>query len=390
MRRTPDQSLFAWTKSGLPDPLSRLHEPGAIDGNIEPWKFPSHHPFFASSPCFFPHGTGIRALSQNEVARRLQLCPNELPTTDYAFTPHGVRTELPVISFSDYFSPERIHNSMHTSSSQWYLVVLGCEHDDFPGHLLARLCHIECLGSSVEYLHAGRIRNSLRFDLLPLSLAALAHFHSSGGRISIKTLYIPQPERDQGERKAVYQEPHETIKLVLIEKTRRALSAQGYTATLRCPDNAHPCTHSVTLDHDTHTITIDYHHTLDYELLNRYRERLRNCQRLTIKAHVKTSGLVLQDSPCGFQVPSHWADGLGSRVFWTDVDSTQWKEELYVQDIELASIPGGPMALTIRLGLTLARTNHYILRIGLKTPDPVPPHPPMDGIRDALGSQSGF
>ena len=389
MRRTPDQSLCAWIHLEMLKSSSRLLEPGITDPNGQKrqpflWNPSNFHTFLAPSLDYFLYCKDIEALSHDEVAQRLQLHPDELPTTDYTFTPHGIRTQLPVIPFSNYFPPEQVKNHSGVPFSQWYLVILGCGHKDFPKHLLARICYTQSSGSSIEFLHSGWIEfeNSSQFNLLPLSPAAIVHLRSSGSKISIKTLYIPQPERDQEAREVIHWKPHETIKLVLLEKTRRALSAQGYTATLRSPDDAHPYAHSLTLSHGTDAITIDYQHTL--------KELGLGDQELTIKAHVKMSGPApIRDTPDDSRI-SPMADSLRSGVTVSRNDRTPWDGALEFQDVELG-IPSGPTSLTVKLGLTFAKTNHYLLRIELKRADPnLAAHTPVTETENALDGRRSW
>ena len=385
MRRTPDQSLFAWMWSGPLDPSYLPLGPHITDPDegkkVSVLSLGSSGGTFLTSDLWrFRYCTDVRAVSHDEVARQLQLRPGEL-TTDYAFTPYGIRTQLAVISISDYFThcqPVHIHDAIPLS--QWYLVILACMHKNFPRHLLAHVCYIRTSESSIEFLHCGHIKHGSVFSsILPLSPAAITHFRSSGGQISIKTLYIPQPaaERDQGARDVARSKWHKTIKLVLPEKTREALSAQGYTATLRSPDGAHPRTHLVTLSRDTHTIFIDYKHTLeddpDYD------------QKLTIEAHVKMSGPVLRGGSRG-DPRDLQADDLDSV---SRRDRTPWLEELRFDDVEL-NIPGEPTALTVRLSMTFAKTNYYVLDIELKTPgDPILADAPVAEIQDTMDGQPG-
>ena len=389
MRRTPDQSLFAWMWSGPLDPSSLplgSHITDPDEGKkVSVLSLGSSGGTFLTSDLWrFRYCTDVRAVSHDEVARQLQLRPGEL-TTDYAFTPYGIRTQLAVISISDYFThcqPVHIHDAIPLS--QWYLVILACMHKNFPRHLLAHVCYIRTSESSIEFLHCGHIKHGSVFSpILPLSPAAITHFRSSGGQISIKTLYIPQPERVQRARDRACWRRHETIKLVLLQNTREVLSAQGYTATLRGPDDAHPCAHLVTLSHDTHTITIRYQHTLEILL---YSE-----QRLTIEAHVKTSEPVLQDTS-GDPLVLQSDDLQVSSASWQDTDDFGWEDELgSFQDVKI-DIPGGPTAFkAVRLGLTLAKTNYYLLHIELKTStaDPVLAHAPVAEIEDALDGRPG-
>ena len=376
MRRTPDQSLFAWTDLGSPlDLVCLLNDANIKDIQVRLWRRSvSFLPPFCH---FYKRCSSIEALSHDEVARRLQLQPMDLPARRYEFTPYGISVQLPVISFLDFFPSGYVSPYSDIPLSQWYLVILGCGHENFNGHLFARICYTQSQGSSVELLYSGMIVRPSRCELLALSPAAITRFRASGGQISIKTLYTPQPERVQGVRYIVHWKRHETIKLVLQKKMREALSAQGYTATLRSPDHAHPRTHLVTLSHDTHTIFIDCQHTLE--------ERDDDGQRLTIEVHVKTSGPFLQDIPGDPRFLR--ANDLVTGMLWED--QIRWRNELPVQDVLLTDIAGGPAALTVRLGLTFARTNHYFLRIELKTADPGLAHAPVAGIEDGLDGRPG-
>ena len=357
MRRTPDQSLFAWTRWGLPDPRSLLHEPYAADSdgqhrNTELWEYTSNITFLASSLNDFKHSTDIRALSHDEVARRLQLHPNDLPTIDYTFTPYGIRTQFPVIPLPHYFPAERTRNLTDIPLSWWHLVILGCGHKHFPGHLLARIAYLHSEGSSVEFLRPAWANIGRDSDLLPLSPAAIARLRSSGGRTSIRTLYIPQPERDQGTSDPAHRQRHEMINLVLPEKVRESLSTQGYAVTLHPPDARG--LHSVALSHNTHTITIEYSHSLE--------QRDWGGQQLTVDARVKTLGPVLSDALGNLRVPQVDHRDASEALAWGD--SIPWRKSFGFREAKL-NIPGRPTALTLTLGLTFATTNYYLLHIEL-------------------------
>ena len=357
MRRTPDQTLFAWSYNRLPDPSSELHDPEAVDADTDKRAIIfhdfGHMSFLAPSLDAFRICTGVEAISHDEVVRRLQLLADNLPTTDYDFTPYGVRVQLPVIPLSscNYF-PRKCMRRFESAIpiSQWYLVILGCGHRDFPGHLMGRVCYTLSSGSSVDFVYTASVTCIRRdvaclFNLLPISRATITRLHSSPTPpISLNTLYMPQPQRDENDNDTTQsrREPHETIRLVLPKKTRDALFAQGYTTTL----DIHPTSHSVVLSHDTHTISIDYVHTLEGD---------GRIQKLTMEAHVKTSGAFLCDTPrnpvgvSGMSASSvdclPWADSLGFKSFGLNAP-------------ELA-------ASTLQLGLIFATTNHYLLSIRL-------------------------
>ncbi len=278
------------------------------------------------------------------------------------------------LSSSNYFPPECVDEHMiDVPLSQWYLVILGCGDRDFPKHLLGRTCYTQSPGSSIESLYSGGIIGM--GEVLPVSPTTIARTQS---HISVKTLYIPQPQRsDKGAMSLAHLKQHDTIKLVLLKKTREALSAQGYAPTLRAapgPDDAHPTgthptgTHLVTLSHDTHTITIHYRHTIAEH---------RSGQQWSIEADVKMSGPILQGGALP-QINGH-GESQVSQVCWTA--HLPWVEKLDVQDVKL--ILPGCTELTVRLGLAFAARNHYVLCIELR---PTPANPDMLLLLDLLST----
>ncbi len=150
MRRIPDQSLFAWTPFHLDSP-PQLHELD-IDAPQQSSRrffcFGYYHDFDTSSLLapsldLFEDGGRIEAVSHDEVARRLQPRYPNLSAMDYSFTPHGIRTQVPIIPLSPYLPAGATECHPGTiPPSQWYLAVLGCEHKDLRGHLLCRICYI--------------------------------------------------------------------------------------------------------------------------------------------------------------------------------------------------------------------------------------------------------
>ena len=369
MRRTTDQSLFAWTSPRRArDPWPQVPNPNSTDAhgpNTTVTLSDSEMPFLAPSPDYFKYCKDIKALSHDEVARRLQVIPKFIPTIEYDFTPHGIRTQLPVISITNYF-PSSVHiDSAWMDVSRWYLIILGCGHNGFPRCLLGRVCCLRSSGSGVKFLH-GRFINLGGidgFDLLPLSPMNITRLHSL--QISVKTLYIPQPAtlqrasdgvKDRGQR-------HKTIKFVLAEKTLTALSSQGYTTTLlRKPHDFHPHTHTVTLEHATHTITIDYRYTLKDVQVKRLFLNM-SAQELIIEANVKTSVPTLAP-----QHSDQVDDDPGTLVSWKEETALSWDEEFPSKQVVL-ECPGEPKPLTVCLSLSLVTTNYYFLSIKTKMAD---------------------
>ncbi|PIL28688.1 hypothetical protein GSI_08732 [Ganoderma sinense ZZ0214-1] len=371
MRRTPDQSLFAWTPFGLPDPSSQLHHPEYAHSQKDQRRFAfsgsrtTSVSLLASSIKDFSNCAGIESLSHDEVLRRLRLPAHlSLPATDYDFTPYGIRVQLPVIHFSssEYFPLECVKQRFDDIPlSQWYLVILGCGHRDFPEHLLGRVCYTQSSGSAIELLYWGFMWVNWipsTFDLLPIPPATILRLDPS--HISSKTLYIPQPQRNGRPSDPHLGTPHEIIKLVWPKKNQDALSARGYAVALRGPDDVRPTTYSVTLTHDTHTIAIEYRHTL---------QEHPKGQMLNIKAHAEMLGAGLPVPPQGdLGAGAHQGDDRGTTVSWTD--GMPWRNDARVRNIELNT--PGIAPLTLRLGLKFATRNHYLLHIELQTAN-IPP-----------------
>ena len=379
MRRTPDQTLFAWTSCGLHLSLSDTLQYNPRTSDIDKYKkqplvlldvdeSSQGLSLLAPSLDDFSQCDGIRTLSHGEVLRRLQLSASDLPARHYDFTPYGIHVQFPVIHLetSDYY-PRGLLTASQLSMecpplAQWYLVVLGCEHRDFPGRLLGRICYIQSSGPGIDILYSGCINHDgatdiTSSDLLPLSPAVIEPLRvDSPNHIFPRMLYIPQPPRsDEGGSVRARDQPHATINLVLPKKNREDLLAQGYTATLRHGANDVP-THLVTLAHSTHTISIEYQHTLRNEHGN---------HTLDIKAHVRTS--ISRGPGAGRQN----IQDTGTAVFWRDFFKSTWTESLDIQDISL-KVPKG---WTVSLGLAFFTTNHYILSIQLKAPNQTPPLP---------------
>ena len=363
LRRTSDQTLFAWTKYRLQLSSSNTVSYNPENSNIAPLNldYESNPSLSLLAPSLdaFSQCERIQTLPHDEVLRRLRLTTNDLPARHYEFTPYGIRVQLPTINFesSNYF-PQDILTASELSAecpplSRWYLVVLGCEHRDFPGRLLGRICYKQSSGTSVDLLYSGYINHdggddSTSSDLLPVSPETVDRLRAaSSTHISPETLYIPQPpRRDEGASVYASFQPHAAIKLVLPKKNQDALSALGYTVTLHRPDRARPTTHLVTLAQNTYTITIDYQHALNVD-------NSRN-QKLEIKADVTTSrGARRAGQPGESQGDASWTD--------FQVYSGAWHESLGIRNIPL-KVPRG---WTLSLGLEFFTTDHYLLSIEL-------------------------
>ncbi|PIL28625.1 hypothetical protein GSI_08667 [Ganoderma sinense ZZ0214-1] len=109
MRRIPDQSLFSWSWSdsylsfhSLRGQVERGHDRFRYDPNLcGRANTDAHESLLAPSPDLFRHCGRIEAVPHHEVTRQLQL-GLDVPTPSYDFTPHGIRTQLPMIPLSLY------------------------------------------------------------------------------------------------------------------------------------------------------------------------------------------------------------------------------------------------------------------------------------------------
>nr|VWP00051.1 Carboxylic ester hydrolase (EC [Ganoderma boninense] len=366
MRRTPDQSLFVWTDFKA-HPLSRRLQAnlGAQNENV-PLSFyqGSASSLLAPSLNVFSDCEDIKALSHDEVLRRLQLATDDLPAIHYDFTPYGICVQLPVIHFesSGYFPPGCADSANDVPFSHWYLVILECEHRDFPGHLLGRVCYTNSAGLSINFLYSGYVcdpqeRYGSASDLVLLSPTTIARLHSS--HISPSKLYIPQLLQSDARMNTPWSvriRPHKTINLILSKKTRDGLYAQGYMATLCIPDDVNATTHSVTLSHDSHIISINYQHTL-----NTYTSWH---QALDIQASVMALVRRPGRSPSPNSQDTAYSLGV---VRWSD--HRPWCISLALKDVELDMLTPY-LESTLSLGLDFIATNLYALSIEFKANPP--------------------
>ena len=112
----------------------------------------------------YSDGGKITTIPHEELFQRFPGSDLRLPAPDYAFTPLGIRTQLPLIPFT-HFVPSSmrdpiIHDKKERGAltlAQYYLVVLGCEQADNPGSLLGRVCCIPPSKSGIEFLYCGSV-----------------------------------------------------------------------------------------------------------------------------------------------------------------------------------------------------------------------------------------
>ncbi|TBU40439.1 hypothetical protein BD309DRAFT_1046627 [Dichomitus squalens] len=300
----------------------------------------------------FGAGGKIKAIPHDDVFRRLGL--KDLPVPKYTSTSHGIRTKLPLVPLSIALPEQLTEYDWEALPSQWYLVILGCEHDDYPGALLGQVCYIPSSESGVGYLHYGWVqispaprRGPSQPDLFPLSPATIARCRE---RIEVKTVYISKLEHATAQSEDARRQRHKSVNLVLLGRTRDALRAQGYTAELRGPDEDHRTTHWLTLSNDDHRIAVEYLHTLEDE---------DDGQRLWIKANVKALQLAHSSSGEVEVSPNcvEWSD-------WGGLQYGPWVLSLSNTKVALTL---RAKLLTVQLGFDWAAPSLYSLHVEVVT-----------------------
>ncbi|TBU51617.1 hypothetical protein BD310DRAFT_941894 [Dichomitus squalens] len=355
VRRFPDQSLFAWEEVFVDlKPSQDLAQCSSLRGDtVIRLDYRSGHVLFAWDPSSLINGGGIRAVSHDDVFRRLQL--SQLPAPQYTFTPHGIQTHLPVVLIDHCLPHSTITYPNYDTESRWYLAILGCEHTDDPGALLGRVCYISPSHSGVEYLYCEHAnidpepsRGPQLADLFPLSPATIERVRK---HIQLKTVYVSHPGRAGIRTDDSWTEPHDTIILVLPKKNRDDLRARGYRAELRRPDEyQRTATHRLTLFDDDHTITVEYQHTLEDD-----------GRGLIIEAHVKMSR-PLRDSHGEIEAAPN-------SVRWQD--RKPWCSSLDAEEVVFAL---ATKKLVVKLGFDWAEPSCYFIYADIVT-DPLATSP---------------
>ncbi|KAM5542828.1 hypothetical protein V8D89_003492 [Ganoderma adspersum] len=369
MRRIPDQSLFAWTpfRFDSPPQLHELEVSAQQQSSQRFFCFGYYREFdtlslLAPSLDLFENGGRIESVAHDEVARRLQPRYPNLPAIDYSFTPHGIRTQVPVIPLFPYLPAGAAEcHPGDIPLSHWYLAILGCENKALRGQLLSRVCYIPPSESALAFLHCGRmstlpsLESAREFDLLSLSPASIKRLRAP--KIDLRTVYISHFDPSDSALEVSRRQPHETVHLVLLRKDCDPLRTLGYAADLLGPDEAHPHTHWLTLsdDSEARTITIEYQHTLKDDGLS-----------LSIEARVRTTG----DPPDSAASRRRDPDSSGirtRRVSWDD--SCPWGQSKGMKTQQVMLSTPGPAAparckpLTLNLGLTFVAKDHYAIHI---------------------------
>ncbi|KAM5537001.1 hypothetical protein V8D89_009330 [Ganoderma adspersum] len=397
MQRIPDPSLFMWGDLYLASQLVTIDR----DWQAQPEDDPPPN-LFAMSPDSFQNCDSIRTPHRHAIQLTSSHCREMI---EYTSTPYGTRTQFWMIPLTRGLLLRAIQQgrsgevqlgfSEPLKGSQWYLTILGCEHSEYPGHLLGRVCYIAPSESGVDFVHPGYIKGlTLRHrgnymyspDLFPLSPHTIRHYRR---HIELRTVYIPHPDRTTlpGLSRLRHQ-PHAAIKLLLLRETHDALRSRGYSADLRRrdPDSdpAHPTTsHCLTLSKDEHTITANFRHTA-HTLGN------GSGGRLSIDAEVKMSdsssesgarrrGVLRVDSTPTNSDPSQ-EDPSRRALRWSD--KTPWETKLDHQRVRLSAAGAG--TLTVDFGLHFAGAGVYILHVDVLS-DASPAESSLAAVELAVG-----
>ncbi|TBU43100.1 hypothetical protein BD309DRAFT_1009961 [Dichomitus squalens] len=376
VRRVPDQSLFAWENvyDGIEpgeDILEKVSQhiryPVIPGWQRNDWVTmrPENERFESLITDYlgvFAKCGKIRAISHEDVFRRLSL-PHHLPAAEYTFTPHGIRTQLPLIPVSVRLPG--IEDECATSRNYHYLAILGCEHASYPDHLLGRFCYIPLSDSGIDFLYTGYTRFKWEtgelgyYGLFPLSPTTIERCRT---QIQLKTVYIWYPGRScLGSPAGSLRKPHQTISLILLRKTRDALRTRGYTAELRGPDQDHPTAHWLTLSNHRHTIVVEFHHTLEdggreFRIrVNAKMSPLRTSAEALPPAETqpgRPGAIVFRDS-----MRVRWQTDAGVSSDYTRPWQSSLREQQFVFDPETSK------KLVLTLGMDLAPGSFYALHV---------------------------
>ena len=349
MRRIPDQSLFA-PGLGLLSCATPIGPPAEIDSVPRSaiilrcqLQESLQDSLLAPSLAEFRYSKSIRTVPRQTVLGLLGLSHNP-PTTEYVFSPYGIRMQIPMLPIFPFMPPD-LPEKDRVEYQHWYLAILGCESTDHPGYLICRVVRMPASDSDVHQPRTGLAWAEMRNSglkgfciLLSLSPAIVERYRAL---INVRTIYISHPERATGLSELAYDRPHDTIHLVIPSTVQDALLARGYTPSLVGPDPDRRNNHLLTLSHEAHTVTVTYQCTL-----------LAGGLWLQIRAVVEASWPPPTSA-------GNAAKSVSSRITWKD--SRPWMSRLFDEEVTLVG-PGGS-GLRVVLGFDLAWTSRYFLRI---------------------------
>ena len=272
MQRIQDQSLFAWGGVKFLPPSQNLEGPGRsaipmectpISGRWLTTGADDSTSLFATDVSIFrTPNRSIQAVTASSAYLQ-----------EYRTTPHGICTQFQMIPLSKWFP-----SNSATHYSGCYLAILACGHQDYPGHLLGRVCFVSDssnFAAGIELLYPGVINgigavrragerpgstNSSESALLLLSPQSIELCRQ---HIEVKTVYISHPDhRDLGAGSLALTPtlPDEEIKLLLLKTTCNGRMKREFAATLTGPGQGHPATHWLTLTKGERTITLEFQH----------------------------------------------------------------------------------------------------------------------------------
>ena len=366
MQRIPDQSLFAWGHGGVYRSSSWEVSQNCGDSDAPTTlriSFEGRDPprsLLASSPVPFRNSGSIRAIGHDT-----QLLASRHQTIEYTPTPYGIRAEFLMIPLTgDVLSrvlriqtEVQLEPPRNNPDPRWYLIILGCEHEEYPRQPLGRICYISPSASGTEFLNCGYLSfhgaeySAHSPDLFPVPPETIKHYHRL---TELKTAHIPHPDPPTL-LSTFRRHPYIAIKLVLLQETRDALRSRGYSTALRGPDADHPTTHRLTLSNlrDGHTITIEFRHALE-----------DGGSRFTMDAGVETasrSRVQLDRVPAGD--PDHWQADRDIVVSWDDsCKRVGWRPDLWYSEVKFIAAKAGMPAIN-ELKLEFAGTGVYVVRV---------------------------
>ena len=299
LRRVSDQSIFA-CRVVSQDRKSQILRLDMLNPGLEltpqhPEDTSPQHSMLPTSPikCDTAAGTTLFSTSPDDFVDGQRIQPvgrayllyhfPDLPVPDYNFTPHGIRTHIALIPLT-YCLPGA--DMMYgEADSEWYLAVLGCEHVDYPGNLLGRVCHLGTTTPGVNLLSPGAIRinpsASVEGDTPPAQTGSGITFVALSAEALVRLsplanvvpVHLSRPSRDSIRSRSsdgnMRENPHKTMNLMLKKKNRD--DSSGPRMSLRWPDQHNPTTHWLTISRPAlhcaadvlDTIIIKYTHTLN-------------------------------------------------------------------------------------------------------------------------------
>ncbi|KAI1785150.1 HET-domain-containing protein [Ganoderma leucocontextum] len=371
LRRIPDQSIFAWgpiypesfpSPADSPDPANELKDAMMASAALPNesrrcyiFTTSGTFPILAHSPRDFvgagkvvpvPHSTFFDLLT-----RYWPISPQE-----YTSTPHGIRTDFPLLPLASCLTPEEAFFEVKDAQrARWYLAVLACEQSDFPGQLLCRICHVAAPERPVNVLHRGFLClpgrvGEFGFDA-HFGIVRLAPYNEPWlVKLRVHTVFLDHPSRSlpTSIRQRIQDaRSDEAITFMLPTWCRDALDVQGYAASLEgAPSDVGGGLHRLVLspqprtnsDSDLYRWSI----TADFSY-----QWTQDADGLRIHAAVHIAG---QDS-LGYTKHLEW---LHVNPSWP---SLGWHCRLMSERLELVSEKHE--TLTLELGVQLASASCY-------------------------------